>query len=343
MNKPKKILIVRTDRLGDLILSTPVIANLRKAYPQTHIAFICRPYTKQVLEGNPYLDEIIVYDKYGKHKSLGASIEFAFCLSRKKFDWAIVLHPTNRTHFITFLAGIPLRIGWNRKMGFLLNKKIPHNKQQGKKHELEYTLSILRELNIPITDKKTHFPIKQESEEKIGKILEDKVFLGEKLVVIHPCASCPSKRWPHDSFLKLISLLKAQNIKVAIISSESEKELGRKMAEEKGIIDLRAKLNLSQTASLIKRADLFISNDSGPVHIAAALNKPVISIFGRKDPGLSPLRWKPLGEKSFYIHKDAGCAKCLAHNCQKGFLCLKMIKPEEIYSLARQIIGHGDS
>lgn len=82
--------------------------------------------------------------------------------------------------------------------------------------------------------------------------------------------------------------------------------------------------------ALINKASLFISNDSGPVHIAASLNIPVISIFGRKNPGLSPTRWKPQGEKSVYLHKDIGCIQCLAHNCEKEFLCLKEIKPEEV-------------
>jgi len=341
MKEPKKILIVRTDRLGDVILSTPVIKNLRLAYPKAHIAFMCRPYTVQVLEGNPYLDELIVYDKYGRHKSLWASIKFSFLLRAKKFDWAIILHPTNRAHLVTFLAGIPFRAGWDRKLGFLLSRRIAHHKQQGKKHELEYTLDILREVGVAVSEKEIYFPVKQESESRVDEILiRQGLNVQDKLVVLHPCASCPSKRWPQDYFLKLIRLLKAhKQVRVAVISSESEKEFGEKIAGDKDIIDLRGKLDISQTASLLKRAALFISNDSGPVHIAAALNTPVISIFGRKDPGLSPLRWMPLGKGSYYIHKDAGCLRCFAHNCQKGFACLKMIEPQEVYLLAKKIAG----
>ena len=132
MDKPKRILIVRTDRLGDVILSTPVITNLRQAFPEAHLAFMCRPYTREAVEGNPYLDEVIVYDKYHRHKSIIKTILFANSLAKKNFDWAIILHPTNRAHIITFFAGIPMRIGWNRKMGFLLTRRLPHNKQEGK-------------------------------------------------------------------------------------------------------------------------------------------------------------------------------------------------------------------
>jgi len=340
MKKPKKILIVRTDRLGDVILSTPVIKNLRSAYPKAHIVFMCRPYTVQALEGNPYLDELIVYDKYGKHKSLWASIKFSLFLRSKKFDWAIILHPTNRVNLVTFLAGIPFRAGWDRKLGFLLSRRIAHHKQEGKKHEVEYTLDILRKIGVPVLEKEVYFPINKDSEAKIEQVLKSRGLNKEdKLIVIHPCASCPSKRWPQDYFLELIKLLKAyKGVRIAVISSQAEKEFGEKIAGDKDIIDLRAKLDISQTASLLKRAVLFISNDSGPVHIAAGLKTPVISIFGRKNPGLSPKRWRPLGENSYYIHKDPGCPECLAHNCQKGFICLKNIKPQEVYLLAKKMI-----
>lgn len=338
MNEPKKILIVRTDRLGDVILSTPVIENLRKAYPKARIAFMCRPYTARALEGNPYLDEVIIYDKYGRHKSLPSSVKFAFRLRKENFDWALVLHPTNRAHLVVFLAGIPFRVGWDRKNSFLLNRKIFHAKQEGKKHELEYTLDILRELNIPVIKKDTYFPVSRKSEAGIDEILNGAGLKADKkLIVVHPCASCPSKRWPRAFFCELIEMLKKElDCEIAVISSEEEKNTAKEPAKLADI-DLRGKLDISEVGALLKRADLFISNDSGPVHIAAALNVPVISIFGRKDAGLSPTRWKPLGEKSFYAHKDSGCEKCLAHNCEKNFLCLKTITPKEIFSLAKKI------
>ncbi|UCG35370.1 MAG: lipopolysaccharide heptosyltransferase II [Candidatus Omnitrophota bacterium] len=338
--KPHKILIVRTDRLGDVILSTPVIKNLRVAFPQAHIAFMCRPYTKAALEGNPYLDEVIVYDKYGKHKSTWASIKFSQDLRKKKFDWALILHPTNRAHLVTYFAKIPFRIGWDKKMGFLLTERLKHTKQQGRKHETEYTLDILKTLNIDTEDKTTYFPISEKADKKIEELLiKEGLEREEKFIVIHPSASCRSKRWPPDYFSKLVKALKEKtNLKIAVISAAEEKGVAQEIVEKNEVIDLRAKLAIAEVGSLLKRAELFISNDSGPVHIAAALNTPVISIFGRKDPGLSPLRWAPLGEASFYFHKDVGCIACASHNCLKGFLCLKAISPEEVLEAATRLI-----
>lgn len=340
MIKPKKILIVRTDRIGDVILSTPVIANLRLAYPDAYIAFMCRPYTEDVLKGNPYLNEVIVYDKDNRQRNFLGSIKFSFYLRKKKFDWAVILHPAVRIHIVIFFAGIPFRAGWDRKGGCLLTNRIEHKKQEGEKHEVEYTLDILRGLNIPVKDKTIYFPIKEEAEKRVKELLDgEKIKAEDKIIVIHPSASCISKRWPQDYFSQVIRLLRNKiNCKIIVITSQKERESADKIVQENEVVDLRGRLTVSELGFLLKRAALFISNDSGPVHIAAALNTPVISIFGRSDPGLSPLRWGPRGEKSFYLHKNAGCKDCLAHNCVKGFLCLRQIKPEEVAEKAFSII-----
>lgn len=343
VNAPKKILIVRTDRVGDVILSTPVIKNLRAYFPQAHIAFMCRPYTKDILEGNPSLDEVIVYDKYGKHKSLWGSVRFVFALRKKKFDWAVVLHPTNRVHMVTFFAKIPFRIGWDRKMGFLLTKRIAHTKQEGLKHESEYTLDILRELDIPILYRHLYFSVSEGAQGKVDGMLRDNdISNSEKLITVHPSASCVSKRWPADYFCQLINTLKERlSLKVAVITAKGEEHFAERIIKDCDVIDLRGKLDLVEVGALLKRSAIFISNDSGPVHIAAALDVPVISIFGRKNSGLSPMRWKPLGENSFYLHKDVGCRVCFAHDCEKGFLCLKAIKPSEVAEKAILVLqGH---
>lgn len=341
MRTPKRVLLVRTDRLGDVILSTPVIENLRKCYPQSYIAFMCRPYTKPAVEGNPYLDEIIVYDKYGIHKSIFSSLQFAWKLRKKRFDLALLLHPTVRVHLISFIAGIPQRVGWARKGSFLLTKRLAHTKQKGQKHEVEYTLDILRVLDIPICEVTLFFPVKEEKEQEIAHLLQThNVSADDTLIVIHPSASCASKCWAQGHFSLLITCLKkAVNPKIAVISSFYEKMHGEQIVKDHpDVLDLRGKLDITGVAALLNRAHLFISNDSGPVHIAASVKTPVISLFGRKDPGLSPQRWRPLGVHSFFIHKDVGCCECKAHNCEKGFLCLEAISPQEVCELAQEIL-----
>ncbi|MDD5596211.1 MAG: lipopolysaccharide heptosyltransferase II, partial [Candidatus Omnitrophica bacterium] len=341
----KRILIARTDRIGDVVLSTPVIKAIRENYPHAYIAVLVSPYAKEIVEGNPYLDEVIVYDKDKLQRGLMGSIKFARLLKKKKFDLALILHPNNRTHLITFFAAIPRRLGYDRKFHRLLTDKIKHTKQLGQKHETEYTLDFIRYLGIEPASKSLYMPIKKESEEKVDKLFEElSILKTDKLLAVHPAASCPSRIWPNDRFAAVADkLIEKYGFKVLILAASKDKALAEEVKKHMShqAINLAGETSISMLASVLKRCQLFISNDSGPVHIAAALGTPVISIFGRNQPGLSPLRWAPLGPKARTIHKNVGCVECLAHNCLKGFACLKAIKVEEVISIADEILKNG--
>jgi len=341
-NNFKRILIVRTDRVGDVLLSTPVIKAIRETYPHAYIAVMVSPYAKEIVEGNPYLDEVIVYDKDHRHKSWLNSIKFALNLKKKKFNLAVILHPTNRVHLITFFAGIPKRIGYDRKFGFLLTDRIKHTKQLGQKHELEYSLDLLGHLGIHGQDKNIFIPIKAESEKWVEDLFDqEKIDKLDRLLAIHPGASCPSKIWPQDRFAQAADrLVEEYGFKVLIIAGPKDIANAKVVVKNMrhAVIDLAGKTSISQLASVLKRCRLFISNDSGPVHIASAVGTPVISIFGRNQKGLSPKRWGPVGKKDRVLHKEVGCIQCLAHNCVKEFACLKAITVEDVVKVADSIL-----
>ncbi len=342
-NNYQKILITRTDRIGDVLLSTPAIRALRKSFPHSHIAVMVRPYARDIALGNPYLDELIIYDKYGKQRSFYNSLKFAFALRKKKFDLACILHPTNRMHWITFLAGIKRRVGFKRKLSFLLTDRIEHQKQQGQKHELEYTLDLIRYLGINPQEKDLFMPIRKSSEQYIQALLANQgLDKDEKIVALHPGASCPSKIWPVENFARLADKLFRQfKLKPVIVSGPDDLDIGRKLIGliHCPFIDAVGKTTVSQLASLLKRCQLFISNDSGPVHIAAALGLSQVVIFGRAQPGLSFRRWGPTGKNATVLYKDIGCLECLAHNCRQDFACLKAIAVEEVFSAARKLLS----
>jgi len=334
----RRILIVRTDRIGDVVLSTPVIQALREAYPASFIAMMVSPYTKDMVEGNPYLDETILYNKDARHKSWWSSMRFAFALKKKRFDLALVLHPTNRVHLITFFSGIPRRIGYNRKLGFLLTHKIPHKKQTGEKHESEYNLDFVRFLGIEPRGASLFVPKSKDGEQWADELLSQAdIKETDRLLVIHPGASCPSKIWPNDRFAEVADrLIEKYGFKVFVIAGQKDKALAQQVVDRMHhpVVNLAGEISLSQLTSLLRRSYLFISNDSGPVHIASALGLPLISLLARNEPGLSPKRWGPLGERSRTLHKDVGCIKCLAHNCKKEFACLKAISAQDVLEAA---------
>jgi len=338
----KRILIVRTDRIGDVLLSTPVIEELRRAYPNAYIAMMTSPYAKEVVSGNPYLDEVIVYDKDKRQRSWRSSLKFSRNLKKKRFDAAIILHPTNRVHLVTFFAGIPKRVGLNRKLGFLLTDRIEHTKQLGEKHEIEYNLDILRYMGIEPKDNRLFMPIKPTEEKWAESIFRsENIKPADKVLAVHPGASCPSKVWPSQRFAQAADrLIDKYGFKVILISGPKDVKLTQDVISHMRhpAVNLAGKTSVSQLASVLKRCRLFISNDSGPVHIASALDVPVISIFGRNQKGLSPDRWAPLGKLAKALHKDVGCVECLAHNCVKDFICLKAITVEDVIQAADALL-----
>ncbi len=341
----KKILIVRLDRIGDVMLSTPAISAVRKAFPGSHIAVMVSPYASPIIEGNPSVDEVIIYDKKGNEKGLSGNVRFAAVLGRKKFDLAIVLHPTARTHIALFLAGIPVRVGYDKKYGFLLTKRLPHTKQSGLKHEIDYTLDVLRLAGIEPSGRTLYMPIKKESELTAERIFTAAGIKKDDVVVaLNPGASCPSKRWKAENFAKAAkAIIEKTAAKIVVVSGASDKACGDKTAAliGPGCLNLSGKTDISELASVLKRADVFISNDSGPVHIACALGTPVVAIFGRSDAGLSPRRWGPTGHRSAVLHKKAGCEICLAHNCKAGFKCLDAITVDEVVRTAQEMLKNG--
>lgn len=340
---PQKVLVTRIDRIGDVVLTTPVFQALRRHIPNAWIAALVRPATREILEGNPFIDEVLVYDKEGKEKSAWGTLLFALALKRKKFEAVINFHPTHRVHWISFLAGIPMRIGYQKKSGWLLTHAMEDTKKEGLKHEAAYNFDLLRFLHIAEPSHfELHFPL---NEAKHFEWRDGARRLGwdpdsEPYVVLNPGASCPSKIWPAEKFAELgDALWEGYRFRSVLIGAGDD---GAHSEKVKGFmkqapVDLTGKLTLGMLAFCLKGARLLISNDSGPVHIGVAVGTPVLSIFGRNQVGLSPTRWGPLGVKSAHVQKDVGCYFCLAHRCQIDFLCLKALNVEEVLEAVRKM------
>jgi len=236
------------------------------------------------------------------------SMRFALKLKKQRFDCAVILHPTNRVHLVTFFAGIPRRIGYNRKLGILLTDKLEHTKQLGQRHEVEYNLDLIRLLGIEPQTKELFMPLQEKAECWVNELFSSLgIHDSEKLLAIHPGASCPSKLWPAERFAETADRLsQGYGFKTLIISGPHDIGIAQSVSRNMRTpsVNLAGRTSLSHLASLLKRCRLFISNDSGPVHIASAVGTPVVSIFGRAQAGLSPLRWALSGRWiRFYIRK----------------------------------------
>jgi len=331
------ILIVRTDRIGDVILTTPAVVALRQAYPKACITIMVTPATREIVDGNPNLDEVIVYEQKGAHKGFSGYWKFIAELRERKFDLAIIYHTKKRFNLICFLAGIPNRVGFqNNKFGFLLTHKIKDTRPLGDKHEYEYCLEVLKHLGVDARARELFFPLHQDSEIWVENFLRQNDLRGrdsQKLIAVHPGASCISKRWLPERFAELIEkLFWHYDAQIILVGGPETKSISDaiKSKVKASILDVTGQTTVSQLASLLKRCHLLISNDSGPVHVAVAVGTPVISIFGRNQAGLSPTRWRPLGPKDIVLHREVGCEVCLAHNCQIEFKCLWAITADDV-------------
>ncbi len=340
----KKILISRTDRIGDVVLSTPVFWAIKKKYPNAYISVMVVKETAPIVQGNPWIDEVIILDKKGRHKSWLQTFFFGLSLRNRKFDVAIHLHPKNRVNVISWAANVPVRIGYKVSLGnhgkndFLLTHKIPEQKWQGKKHEVEYNFDLLKFINVSQPERlPLYFPLAEQGLNDLMQLMPQG--LNDRYVVFHPSASCISKRWPPERLAQVADRLSSRFGVLPVIIGEGEgiahaNEMQNNMKEKS--LNLSGRLSLGMLGWLLKGARLLVSNDSGPVHVAAAVETPVISIFGRNQPGLSPIRWRPISERGTYIHKDVGCTVCLAHKCEINFKCLTELLVDDVLNVVKQ-------
>jgi heptosyltransferase II len=341
-----RILIIRTDRIGDALLSTPVVEAMRKAYPTAHIAVMSRAYAKDVIENNPFLNEVIIYNKKEVEGSLLGLARAAMELRQKKFDLALILHPTTSVHLLSFLAGIPRRVGYDRKMAFLLTDRIAHTKHLGQKHEVEYVLDLVRHLGITPVHGGPYAPLNPASEKWADEwFKKNGLTPQDKILALHPGTSCPSKMWPRERFAQAADeLARVKGFKVIVLGGPDEKDITQSVIGHMltPALDLTG-ISVSQDISILKRCHFLITTDCGTMHIGAALGIPLVVVFGRKQPGISPVRFGPVSKKSKVLHKDVGCKTCLAHDCTKGFACIQAVSVKEVVEAVQHLleVSHG--
>ncbi|HTL70304.1 MAG TPA: lipopolysaccharide heptosyltransferase II [Candidatus Eisenbacteria bacterium] len=339
-----RILAVRLDRIGDLVLTLPALAEIKKRFPRSHLALMVRPSVRALVEGHPLVDEVIpyLYEKKGRHSRFG-NFHFIREIRSRRFDKAFILHPSNRSMLVPFLAGIPERVGFRAGASFLLTRAVPDRRHEGDRHESEYTLDIVREPGPATAASPPRLTVDPEEARRYSGLRAG--FEGRKVIALHPGASCASKRWPVENFAALGRRILAETpYRLAVVGGAGEAGLGRTLSESigRGTVDLTGRLDLKELAFFLKDCEALVSNDSGPVHVASAVGTRVVSIFGRTARGLSARRWGPLGQGRA-VQKDVGCVVCLAHRCTIGFECLKALGPDEVFEALRGLLSEKEA
>jgi len=306
----KNILLIRNDRFGEFLLNIPAFRALKIKFPQAKIALITNPYLRDLAGCIEGIDEIISWEN--KKHSLKNVLLLVSKLRKKKFDLSVVFNPMAESHLIVFLAGIPLRVGYDRKWGFLLTHKIPDLKKLAAKHEVEYNLDLVKLIGAEAGFEQLYLAL-------------DGGTIKENSVIIHPWTSDTRKQWPGHKFVLLAQrLIHELNLKVIFIGGKDElagsEELLKGFGQE--VTDLTGKTNLKELAILIKQSQLLISADSGPVHLASCVGTPVIAIFRNDLPGKTATRWGP---------KSKGCVVLEDND-------LSAISVEDVFIKAKEIL-----
>jgi len=338
--QPQKILIVRTDRIGDVVLSLPMIRILKSAFPSSTLTFLLRSYTRELAEGQEHLDGILLYDARGEEKPfLGMLTE----LRRERFDAVVVTYPTVRLAFLMFLAAIPLRIGTGyRWYSVLFNKRIFEHRKTAEKHESEYNLSLLRGLGIPTpVTSSPRLVISQEARTQALNALRALKFDSRaSLVILHPGSGGSARDWKLERFGALAERLTDGGKNVIVTGGPGEESLVQQVVRSaKGKARcLSSPLPLKTLAALIETADVFVSNSTGPLHIAAAVGTPVVAFYP-PIPQCSSKRWGPLtDEKVIFEPKAADCLVCRGGEC-RGNDCMDLISVEAVEKAVDKLLA----
>ncbi len=338
----KRILIVRTDRLGDVILTLPMLPLLRKRFPDAYIAMLLGKYTTELVDGNPYADRLLLYD-HGQ--DLVPFDRMLSTLREGNFDVALVVHPTPRLAWLMFRAGIPVRIGTGyRYYSVLFNRRVYEHRKDAKRHELEYNLNLLKELDCPITgDPEFSITIPQETDRKIDSLLASLAIDREKeIIVVHPGSGGSAREWPAEYFGDLALKLQVDRGAQILITGAKgeERKVAAVLIGSKGkAIPLVGSLSLKELAALIKKANLFVSNSTGPLHIAVAVGTPVVSMFPQAT-AMSAARWGPYTAKKRVLvpDKPVNCKECVNRK-DLPCACMMSIPVEDVYSAACALLA----
>ena len=339
----KKILVVNLGGMGDFLLSLAAVSALRGFYKDSQIVLLTITRTKPVAEAFTYFDEIISFDF-----SFWGAFKQALTLRRRGFDLALNMRTlvswkgALKMAFLFYLIGAKCRAGRDTAgRGFFLDIKAPED-DIGSLPEYEYDLNTVRALGIPAEFSLPRIPIRDEETVYIDNFLEThNIKPQDRLIGINPFAPWESKCWPIKNFAALIKALQKEfPCKIVITGSNDEAPSAFRLQSLSSaeLAIAAGKTTFGQLAALIKRCSLYITNDTGPMHIAAISQSPLIALFGggylkRFDP-------RNISKKAIVLYKDVDCSPCNKENCD-SMKCLKEITPEEVMAAVRKLLDRG--
>lgn len=335
-----RILIRATNWVGDAVMTTPAMAVIRECFPHADITLLANPLVAELFSPHPWVNRVIRFDRKEKHKGVTGRVRLANELRRQAFDAAIILPNSFDSALVPWLAGIPIRLGKaSDGRSFLLTGCYKPDKSATANHEVLYYLDLLRNFGIKGNLQNPLLAVTDQEENHATLLLAEAGFKPDCFLLgINPGAAFGSaKRWYPDRFAAVARKLADQwNAGIVIFGGSGETEIAAAIEQELhcDCLNLAGKTTVRELMALIRNCGFFVTNDSGPMHIAAAFGVPLAAIFGPTDhSGTSPYT-----DKAVIVRKNVPCAPCKLRECPTDHRCMTEVTADDVVSAAIELM-----
>ncbi len=339
----ERILVRGTNWIGDVVMTLPALRAIRKSAPRARITILVKPWVADLFDLCPDVDEVMIYEAPGIHEGLPGKWRLARSLAEKDFQAAVLLQNAFEAALIARLAGIPIRAGYGTDgRRLLLTHPVKRERAILKRHQIHYYLEMIKALGGRGDAGPTVrlFP-GQDAGAETREILRAHGMTEEMpLLGIAPGATYgPAKMWFAERYAAVADRLADEyGLKTVLFGSGADRPVAERVAGagRHSMINLAGSTSLREAMAVISRCRLFLSNDSGLMHLAGAFGIPLVAVFGSTNPRTT----SPVGEKSVVITKNVSCSPCLKKTCPTDFRCMKEITEEDVHEAAASLLNH---
>lgn len=340
--KPKKMLIIDLDNIGDVVLASFLPRQLKELYPDSQIDVLIKEYSQEVLANNPFVNELIIFnppwlgDLLHKRFNWRDSWRLIKKLHSRKYDLAVVVEADWRKALIAKLAKIPQRVGAAKKKAQLfLTRSVPHT-EKIVKHVVEYNMDLLRPLGAGDEEVRLEVFIDERTRQWADDFLSGhNIKFSDIVIGIHPGAGDPAKVWPEEYFISLVNKLTAeQKIKILVTESKGDKHAAVIVAgvNNDQVIAVE-NISVSRMAAIFQRCKCVVSGDTGPMHLATAVGAKVVAIFGPTDER----RFGPYGKGHMVVKNELECSPCGGDPHCAEYECMDSIDVEQVLEAVEEL------
>lgn len=329
----KRLLVRSTNWIGDAVMTTPAVRTIRHHFPDASISLLAKPWVAPVFAHSPHVDEIIIYEANGRHRGVMGPIRLARDIRRRDFDAAILLQNAIEAALIAFLAGIPMRIGFDTDARrLLLTHPVRCTRAIKAIHQSGYYLKILEGVGIPPQGQTLELSVGNTNRQRAKEILSNRGILpGSRIVGLNPSATYgPAKQWFPERYAALGDRLsRTLDAAIVLFGGPTDRDLGRHIVNmmQAPAVDLSGRTTLGEAMALIERCDAFVTNDSGLMHVAAAVNTPLVAIFGSTNSTTT----SPYSPTSRIVRVPIECSPCMKPVCPLGHMnCMRQVSVEMV-------------